>query len=151
GTGLILQHGTGTHYNKFRNIHIVHAQIGVHTQKGWMIDRANNNRNIFENFRVSRSWIGYLIEDGDGNFFNKVYSKTIQAGQALGDSPSQLLAALNGKPTAIVVTGGQYYTFDNFAQEACDWDIYSTGFRTSFVNGMIKDDTPAGMKIMFPD
>src|SRR5699024_3631748 len=49
GTGMMLQHGSGTHYNKFSNIHILHVQIGIHLQKGWMIDRTNNNRNTFEN------------------------------------------------------------------------------------------------------
>src|SRR5699024_5252001 len=76
GTGIMLQHGNGTHYNKFSDIHIAHAQICLHLQKGWLIDRTNNNRNTFENIRVSRAWIGYLIEDGDGNFFNKVYAET---------------------------------------------------------------------------
>jgi Pectate lyase superfamily protein len=148
GTSIILKHGEGNHYNKFRDMHIAHAQIGIHLTKG-IIDRVNNNRNIFENIRVSRAWIGYIIEDGDGNFFNKIYAETIRTGQTIGARPSQLPAELGDNHCAIIVTSGQYNFFDNFSSEAVDWDIYDAGFRNDFVRGMIKDDTAEDVKVTF--
>lgn len=152
GTGLLFIHGSGNHYNTFNNFHIIHSQISVHLGKGFFLDQFNNNRNVFTNFRVSRSWIGWLLEQTDGNFFNNVYAETFEGDQALGSTPpAQLPAELNGKKTVIVALDGQYNTFSNFAHEACEWDIYSVGYRNSFTNGMIKDDTIATMKVLFPN
>lgn len=151
GTGFLFIHGSGNHYNTFNNMHIIDAQICIHLGKGFFLDLFNNNRNVFTNIRVARAWIGWLLEETDGNFFNNVYAETFRGDAPLGPEPAQLPAALNGKKTVIVALDGQYNTFSNFAHEACDWDIYSTGYRNSFTNGMIKDDTKASMKIMFPD
>lgn len=151
GTGFLFIHGSGNHYNTFNNMHIIHAQICVHLGKGFFMDLYNNNRNVFSNVRVSRSWIGWLLEEADGNFFNNVYAETFRGEDPLGPEPAQLPAALNGKKTVIVALSGQYNTFSNFGHEACEWDIYSVGYRNNFTNGMIKDDTKSEMQVMFPD
>lgn len=150
GTAVLYQHGGGNAYNKTRDVHISQSQIGIHLMPGLFTNSFYNNRNTFDSVRVNRSWIGYLIEDGDGNMFNRVFAEGITPAQAIGDAPAQLPTELNGKACAIVALGGQYNNFTEFAHEAVDWDIYSTGFRFRFTSGMIKDDTSATLKVTFP-
>ncbi|MDW4058636.1 glycosyl hydrolase family 28-related protein [Staphylococcus saprophyticus] len=151
GTGLQFTHGAGNHYNIFDNFHIIHSQICVDLGVGYFMDKFNNNRNTFSNFRVSRTWIGFLLRETDGNFFNNIYAETLQGDGAIGDAPSFLPSELNGKKTFVVALDGQYNTFNNYGAEAVEWYIYSVGFRNSFVNGMTKDDSVATNKVMFPN
>lgn len=151
GTGLQFTHGAGNHYNIFDNFHIIHSQISVDLGVGYFMDKFNNNRNTFSNFRVARTWIGFLLRETDGNFFNNIYAETLQGDGAIGDAPSFLPSELNGKKTFIVALDGQYNTFNNYGAEAVEWYIYSVGFRNSFVNGMTKDDSVATNKVMFPN
>lgn len=151
GTGLQFTHGAGNHYNIFDNFHIIHSQICVDLGVGYFMDKFNNNRNTFSNFRVSRTWIGFLLRETDGNFFNNIYAETLMGDGAIGDAPSFLPSELNGKKTFIVALDGQYNTFNNYGAEAVEWYIYSVGFRNSFVNGMTKDDSVATNKVMFPN
>lgn len=151
GTGLQFTHGAGNHYNIFDNFHIIHSQICVDLGVGYFMDKFNNNRNTFSNFRVARTWIGFLLRETDGNFFNNIYAETLQGDGAIGDAPSFLPSELNGKKTFIVALDGQYNTFNNYGAEAVEWYIYSVGFRNSFVNGMTKDDSVATNKVMFPN
>lgn len=151
GTGLQFTHGAGNHYNIFDNFHIIHSQICVDLGVGYFMDKFNNNRNTFSNFRVARTWIGFLLRETDGNFFNNIYAETLQGDGAIGDAPSFLPSELNGKKTFVVALDGQYNTFNNYGAEAVEWYIYSVGFRNSFVNGMTKDDSVATNKVMFPN
>ncbi|MDW4221611.1 glycosyl hydrolase family 28-related protein [Staphylococcus saprophyticus] len=151
GTGLQFTHGAGNHYNIFDNFHIIHSQICVDLGVGYFMDKFNNNRNTFSNFRVSRTWIGFLLRETDGNFFNNIYAETLMGDGAIGDAPSFLPSELNGKKTFVVALDGQYNTFNNYGAEAVEWYIYSVGFRNSFVNGMTKDDSVATNKVMFPN
>ncbi|UTB90735.1 BppU family phage baseplate upper protein [Staphylococcus carnosus] len=151
GTGLQFTHGAGNHYNIFDNFHIIHAQICVDLGVGYFMNKFNNNRNTFNNFRVARTWIGFLLRETDGNFFNNIYAETLQGDGAIGNAPSFLPSELNGKKTFIVALDGQYNTFNNYGAEAVEWYIYSVGFRNSFVNGMTKDDSVATSKVMFPN
>lgn len=151
GTGLQFTHGAGNHYNIFDNFHIIHSQICVDLGVGYFMNKFNNNRNTFSNFRVARTWIGFLLRETDGNFFNNIYAETLQGDGAIGEAPSFLPRELNGKKTFIVALDGQYNTFNNYGAEAVEWYIYSVGFRNSFVNGMTKDDTVATSKVMFPN
>ncbi|QPS98502.1 hypothetical protein I6G41_08240 [Staphylococcus equorum] len=151
GTGLQFTHGSGNHYNIFDNFHIIHSQICVDLGVGYFMKKYNNNRNTFSNFRVSRTWIGFLLRETDGNFFNNIYAETLMGDGAIGDAPSFLPSELNGKKTFIVALDGQYNTFNNYGSEAVEWYIYSVGFRNSFVNGMIKDDSSESNKVMFPN
>ncbi|MDW4184655.1 BppU family phage baseplate upper protein [Staphylococcus saprophyticus] len=151
GTGLQFTHGAGNHYNVFENFHIIHSQISVDLGVGYFMDKFNNNRNTFSNFRVARTWIGFLLRETDGNFFNNIYAETLQGDGAIGNAPSFLPSELNGKKTFIVALDGQYNTFNNYGAEAVEWYIYSVGFRNSFVNGMTKDDSVATNKVMFPN
>ena len=151
GTGLQFTHGSGNHYNIFDNFHIIHAQICVDLGVGYFMNKFNNNRNTFSNFRVARTWIGFLLRETDGNFFNNIYAETLQGDGAIGEAPSFLPRELNGKKTFIVALDGQYNTFNNYGAEAVEWYIYSVGFRNSFVNGMTKDDSVATSKVMFPN
>lgn len=151
GTGLQFTHGAGNHYNIFDNFHIIHSQICVDLGVGYFMDKFNNNRNTFSNFRVSRTWIGFLLRETDGNFFNNIYAETLMGDGAIGDAPSFLPSELNGKKTFIVALDGQYNTFNNYGAEAVEWYIYSVGFRNSFVNGMTKDDSVATNKVIFPN
>ena len=151
GTGLQFTHGSGNHYNIFDNFHIIHSQICVDLGVGYFMNKFNNNRNTFSNFRVARTWIGFLLRETDGNFFNNIYAETLMGDGAIGDAPSFLPSELNGKKTFIVALDGQYNTFNNYGAEAVEWYIYSVGFRNSFVNGMTKDDSVATNKVMFPN
>ena len=151
GTGVEFIHGAGNHYNILENFHIIHSQICVDLGDGYFMDKFNNNRNTFNNFRVSRTWIGFLLRETDGNFFNNVYAETLQGDGAIGDAPSFLPKELNGKKTFIVALDGQYNTFNNYGAEAVEWYIYSVGFRNSFVNGMTKDDSVETSKVLFPN
>lgn len=151
GTGLQFTHGAGNHYNIFDNFHIIHSQICVDLGVGYFMDKFNNNRNTFSNFRVSRTWIGFLLRETDGNFFNNIYAETLMGDGAIGDAPSFLPSELNGKKTFVVALDGQYNTFNNYGAEAVEWYIYSVGFRNSFVNGMTKDDSVATNKVIFPN
>ena len=151
GTGLQFTHGAGNHYNVFENFHIIHSQICVDLGVGYFMNKFNNNRNTFSNFRVARTWIGFLLRETDGNFFNNIYAETLQGDGAIGEAPSFLPTELNGKKTFIVALDGQYNTFNNYGAEAVEWYIYSIGFRNSFVNGMTKDDSVATNKVMFPN
>ncbi|WP_436964284.1 BppU family phage baseplate upper protein [Staphylococcus xylosus] len=151
GTGLQFTHGSGNHYNIFDNFHIIHSQICVDLGVGYFMNKFNNNRNTFSNFRVARTWIGFLLRETDGNFFNNIYAETLQGDGAIGEAPSFLPSELNGKKTFIVALDGQYNTFNNYGAEAVEWYIYSVGFRNSFVNGMTKDDSVATSKVMFPN
>lgn len=152
GTGILMVHSMGNNYNKFQNIHILSCQIGVHLGKGVFVDRVNNNRNNFKNIRVSTGWIGYLIEEADGNSFDGVYGENIVKNEGIiGEQPKQLPEALNGRPTAIVVLDGQMNFFDKVGVENCAFHLYSVGFRTSFENMMVKDDVPNSSLIMFPN
>ncbi len=151
GTGLQFTHGAGNHYNVFDNFHIIHSQICVDLGVGYFMNKFNNNRNTFNNFRVARTWIGFLLRETDGNFFNNIYAETLMGDGAIGDAPSFLPSELNGKKTFIVALDGQYNTFNNYGAEAVEWYIYSVGFRNSFVNGMTKDDSVATNKVMFPN
>ena len=151
GTGLQFTHGSGNHYNIFDNFHIIHSQICVDLGVGYFMNKFNNNRNTFSNFRVSRTWIGFLLRETDGNFFNNIYAETLMGDGAIGDAPSFLPSELNGKKTFVVALDGQYNTFNNYGAEAVEWYIYSVGFRNSFVNGMTKDDSAATNKVMFPN
>ncbi|MDW3928258.1 glycosyl hydrolase family 28-related protein [Staphylococcus saprophyticus] len=151
GTGLQFTHGAGNHYNIFDNFHIIHSQICVDLGVGYFMNKFNNNRNTFSNFRVARTWIGFLLRETDGNFFNNIYAETLQGDGAIGEAPSFLPTELNGKKTFIVALDGQYNTFNNYGAEAVEWYIYSIGFRNSFVNGMTKDDSVATNKVMFPN
>ena len=151
GTGLQFTHGSGNHYNIFDNFHIIHSQICVDLGVGYFMNKFNNNRNTFSNFRVARTWIGFLLRETDGNFFNNIYAETLQGDGAIGEAPSFLPRELNGKKTFIVALDGQYNTFNNYGAEAVEWYIYSVGFRNSFVNGMTKDDSVATSKVMFPN
>ncbi len=151
GSGLQFTHGAGNHYNVFENFHIIHSQISVDLGVGYFMNKFNNNRNTFSNFRVARTWIGFLLRETDGNFFNNIYAETLQGDGAIGDAPSFLPSELNGKKTFIVALDGQYNTFNNYGAEAVEWYIYSVGFRNSFVNGMTKDDSVATNKVMFPN
>ena len=151
GTGLQFTHGSGNHYNIFDNFHIIHSQICVDLGVGYFMNKFNNNRNTFSNFRVARTWIGFLLRETDGNFFNNIYAETLMGEGAIGDAPSFLPTELNGKKTFIVALDGQYNTFNNYGAEAVEWYIYSVGFRNSFVNGMTKDDSVATSKVMFPN
>ena len=151
GTGLQFTHGSGNHYNIFDNFHIIHSQICVDLGVGYFMNKFNNNRNTFSNFRVARTWIGFLLRETDGNFFNNIYAETLQGDGAIGEAPSFLPRELNGKKTFIVALDGQYNTFNNYGAEAVEWYIYSVGFRNSFVNGMTKDDSVATNKVMFPN
>ena len=151
GTGLQFTHGAGNHYNIFDNFHIIHSQICVDLGVGYFMNKFNNNRNTFSNFRVARTWIGFLLRETDGNFFNNIYAETLQGDEAIGEAPSFLPRELNGKKTFIVALDGQYNTFNNYGAEAVEWYIYSVGFRNSFVNGMTKDDSVATSKVMFPN
>ena len=151
GTGLQFTHGSGNHYNIFDNFHIIHSQICVDLGVGYFMNKFNNNRNTFSNFRVARTWIGFLLRETDGNFFNNIYAETLMGDGAIGEAPSFLPSELNGKKTFIVALDGQYNTFNNYGAEAVEWYIYSVGFRNSFVNGMTKDDSVATNKVMFPN
>lgn len=151
GTGLQFTHGSGNHYNIFDNFHIIHSQICVDLGVGYFMNKFNNNRNTFSNFRVARTWIGFLLRETDGNFFNNIYAETLMDDGAIGDAPSFLPSELNGKKTFVVALDGQYNTFNNYGAEAVEWYIYSVGFRNSFVNGMTKDDSAATNKVMFPN
>ncbi|MDW4171704.1 glycosyl hydrolase family 28-related protein [Staphylococcus saprophyticus] len=151
GTGLQFTHGAGNHYNIFDNFHIIHSQICVDLGVGYFMNKFNNNRNTFSNFRVARTWIGFLLRETDGNFFNNIYAETLQGDGAIGEAPNFLPSELNGKKTFIVALDGQYNTFNNYGAEAVEWYIYSVGFRNSFVNGMTKDDSVATSKVMFPN
>lgn len=151
GTGLQFTHGAGNHYNIFDNFHIIHSQICVDLGVGYFMNKFNINRNTFSNFRVARTWIGFLLRETDGNFFNNIYAETLQGDGAIGEAPSFLPSELNGKKTFIVALDGQYNTFNNYGAEAVEWYIYSVGFRNSFVNGMTKDDSVATSKVMFPN
>lgn len=151
GTGLQFTHGSGNHYNIFDNFHIIHSQICVDLGVGYFMNKFNNNRNTFSNFRVARTWIGFLLRETDGNFFNNIYAETLMGDGAIGDAPSFLPSELNGKKTFVVALDGQYNTFNNYGAEAVEWYIYSVGFRNSFVNGMTKDDSAATNKVMFPN
>lgn len=151
GTGLQFTHGSGNHYNIFDNFHIIHSQICVDLGVGYFMNKFNNNRNTFSNFRVARTWIGFLLRETDGNFFNNIYAETLMGDGAIGEAPSFLPSELNGKKTFIVALNGQYNTFNNYGAEAVEWYIYSVGFRNSFVNGMTKDDTVATSKVVFPN
>lgn len=151
GTGLQFTHGAGNHYNIFDNFHIIHSQICVDLGVGYFMNKFNNNRNTFSNFRVARTWIGFLLRETDGNFFNNIYAETLMGDGAIGDAPSFLPSELNGKKTFVVALDGQYNTFNNYGAEAVEWYIYSVGFRNSFVNGMTKDDSVATNKVMFPN
>ena len=151
GTGLQFTHGSGNHYNIFDNFHIIHSQICVDLGVGYFMKKFNNNRNTFSNFRVARAWIGFLLRETDGNFFNNIYAETLQGDGTIGDAPSFLPSELNGKKTFIVALDGQYNTFNNYGAEAVEWYIYSVGFRNSFINGMTKDDSVATSKVMFPN
>ena len=151
GTGLQFTHGSGNHYNIFDNFHIIHSQICVDLGVGYFMNKFNNNRNTFSNFRVARTWIGFLLRETDGNFFNNIYAETLMGDGAIGDAPSFLPTELNGKKTFIVALDGQYNTFNNYGAEAVEWYTYSVGFRNSFVNGMTKDDSVATSKVMFPN
>lgn len=153
GTGILMVHALGNNYNKFKKIHVLNCQIGVHLAKGiYMTNKFNNNRNTFQDIRVSSAWIGYLVEQADGNSFTSLYGEnmTSTAG-AIGNQPVQLPEVLNGKRTAIVVLDGQYNFFDKCGVENCEWHLYSVGFRTSFDNMMVRDDTKARSLVMFPD
>lgn len=153
GTGILMVHALGNNYNKFKKIHVLNCQIGVHLAKGiYMTDKFNNNRNTFQDIRVSSAWIGYLVEQADGNSFTSLYGEnmTSTAG-AIGNQPVQLPEVLNGKRTAIVVLDGQYNFFDKCGVENCEWHLYSVGFRTSFDNMMVRDDAKARSLVMFPD
>ncbi|MDJ1088065.1 glycosyl hydrolase family 28-related protein [Macrococcoides caseolyticum] len=151
GTGLQFTHGAGNHYNNFENFHIIHSQISVDLGEGFFINQFNNNRNVFTNFRVARTWIGFLLRQTDGNFFNNCFAETLQGDGAIGDAPKFLPSELNGKKTFIVALDGQYNVFSNYGAEAVEWYIYSVGFRNSFINGMTKDDSVATNKVMFPN
>lgn len=151
GTGLEFIHGAGNHYNIFENFHIIHSQICVDLGDGYFMDKFNNNRNTFNNFRVSRTWIGFLLRETDGNFFNNIYAETLSGDGAIGTQPSFLPSELGGKKTFIVALDGQYNTFNNYGAEAVEWYIYSVGFRNSFVNGMTKDDSVETSKVLFPN
>lgn len=153
GTGILMVHALGNNYNKFKKIHVLNCQIGVHLAKGiYMTNKFNNNRNTFQDIRVSSAWIGYLVEQADGNSFTSLYGEnmTSTAG-AIGNQPVQLPEVLNGKRTAIVVLDGQYNFFDKCGVENCEWHLYSVGFRTSFDNMMVRDDAKARSLVMFPD
>ncbi|WP_353419219.1 glycosyl hydrolase family 28-related protein (plasmid) [Staphylococcus delphini] len=151
GTGIQFTHGSGNHYNIFQNFHMLHAQICVDLGEGFFIKQFNNNRNVFQNFRVSRTWIGFLLRETDGNFFNNIFGETLTGDGAIGPQPSFLPTELGGKKTFIVALDGQYNVFNNYAAEAVEWYIYSVGFRNSFINGMTKDDSVAANKVMFPN
>src|SRR5699024_2879483 len=144
-------HASGNNYNKFENIHILTAQMGVHLGKGTSINKFNNNRNNFKNIRVSGAWIGYLIEEADGNTFDSMYAENITlSASPTGHIPSQLPSELNGKPTALVILDGQLYFFDKFGVENAEFHLYSVGFRYYFKNRMVRDDAASRMLVMFP-
>ena len=152
GTGILMIHALGNNYNRFKKIHILNCQIGVHLGKGVQWDQYNNNRNVFDTIRVSYAWIGYLIEQADGNAFNSLYGENMTAnGEAVGGQPVQLPESLNGKRTAVVVLDGQYNFFDKTGVENCQWHLYSTGFRTTFDNMMVRDDAKSRSLVSFPD
>lgn len=153
GTGILMIHSLGNNYNKFKKIHILNCQIGVHLGKGiYMTDKFNNNRNVFDSVRVSGAWIGYLIEQADGNAFNSLYGENMtSASDFVGSKPSQLPDSLNGKHVAVLVLDGQYNFFDKTGVENCEWHLYSTGFRTTFDNMMVRDDAKSRSLVSFPD
>ena len=152
GTGILMIHALGNNYNRFKKIHVLNCQIGVHLGKGVQWDQYNNNRNVFDTIRVSYAWIGYLIEQADGNAFNSLYGENMTAnGEAVGDQPVQLPTSLNGKRTAVVVLDGQYNFFDKTGVENCQWHLYSTGFRTTFDNMMVRDDAKSRSLVSFPN
>lgn len=151
GTGILAVHSLGNNYNKFKKIHVLACQIGVHLGNGIHIDQYNNNRNTFEDIRVSYGWIGYLIEQADGNVFNGIYAENlVETNDVTGPAPAQLPAALGGKKTAVVVLDGQYNFFDKVAVENCEWHIYSVGYKTLFDNMLVRDDSKARSLVMFP-
>ena len=153
GTGILMIHSLGNNYNKFKKIHILNCQIGVHLGKGiYMTDKFNNNRNVFDSVRVSGAWIGYLIEQADGNAFNSLYGENMtSASDFVGSKPVQMPDSLNGKHVAILVLDGQYNFFDKAGVENCEWHLYSVGFRTTFDNMMVRDDAKARSLVSFPD
>lgn len=146
GTSIVLQHGSGVHYNKFRNVHAIHSQIGIHLAKGLKINKFNNNRNVFDGIRLSRMWLAIYIENGDGNMFNNAYTETINSSYAMGTKPTIINDKANGKATAIIAYG-QYNVVNNYASEDVEWDLVNHGFRNMYNNLMIKDDVDA--KITF--
>lgn len=152
GTGILMVHALGNNYNRFKKIHILNCQIGVHLGKGIQWDQYNNNRNVFDTIRVSYAWIGYLVEQADGNAFNSLYGENMtDGGEAVGGQPDQLPASLNGKRTAVVVLDGQYNFFDKAGVENCEWHLYSTGYKTTFDNMMVRDDAKSRSLVSFPD
>src|SRR5699024_12682347 len=98
------------HYNISDNFHIIHSQICVDLCVGYFMNKFNNNRNTFSNFRVARTWIGFLLRETDGNFFNNIYAETLQGDGAIGEAPSFLPRELNVKKNFILVIEGQLLT-----------------------------------------
>lgn len=153
GTGILMIHSLGNNYNKFKKIHILNCQIGVHLGLGiYMTDKYNNNRNVFDSVRVSGAWIGYLIEQADGNAFNSLYGENMTpVSDFVGSKPVQIPDSLNGKHVAFLVLDGQYNFFDKAGVENCEWHLYSVGFRTTFDNMMVRDDAKSRSLVSFPD
>ena len=152
GTGILMTHASGNNYNRFKKVHVLGAQIGVHLGKGIAIDRLNNNRNTFESIRVSYAWIAYLVEEADGNSFNGIYAENITShGDVVGGRPSQLPQVLDQKHTSIVMLDGQYNFVNNFFTENSDYHLYSVGYRCTFDNVVVKDDVQSDLRVMFPD
>lgn len=151
GTSIIFENGEGCNYNKLRNIHMAQCQIGLHLKLGlYVTDRNNNNRNTFENMRATRCWIGYLVENGDGNFFNNCYGEGITDGSTvIGDKPSQLPEECGDKHISFIINGSNN-TIDGAFCENCDLDLYSIGYRNNFVNVGFLDYSGTECKVLFP-
>ena len=152
GTSIQFTHGGGNNYNFFENFHILDGNIGVDMGEGFYTTLNNNNRNIFNNFRFCRVWIGILVRNGDGNNFNNIYGETLTGNLPIGDRPEFLPTILENQKTFIVENGtGQSNIYNNYFVENVDFHIYSVGYNITFVNGTVYDDSKSRSRVLFPN
>ena len=152
GTGFIIEPDVGFYYNKIRDVHIAHFQIGIDFNESSWTTQPNANRNIFEAFRLTRGWLGFHIL-GDGNSFIGCYGENIKGNQAVGHRPYKL-----PDHEEIKGTGGMWYFHDkgrnnrisHGSNEDIGFDVYDEGYKNHYFGNRFEDfsSTPT---VYFPD
>ena len=152
GTGFLVEPDVGFYYNKIRDVHIAHFQIGVDLNESTTTAQPNSNRNFFEGFRLTRGWLGFHVI-GDGNSFIACYGENIRGNQAVGHRPYKL-----PDHEEIKGLGGMWYFHEkgrnnrisNGSNEKIGFDVYDEGYKNHYSGNRFNDfsSTPT---VYFPN